>query len=107
MAHESSPPQADALDRWQQDLRTAIALTEDLTTHPEAKAQFEALYAQLADENAAIAALLRQLWESYVTAQRGSAFWQEMSEAEKALGDQAVQNGIQIKQNYLRLMQEM
>jgi hypothetical protein len=102
MTQDSTPA-----SRWQQALQAAIALSENLQTHPEAQAAFAALQPQLLAENAELAQLLQLLWERYIQAQRGAAFWQEMSDAEKALADQAVRNGMQMKQNYMRLMQEM
>lgn len=89
------------------ELKAAIALTQDLNSHGQAQEKFAALQAQLKEENAELAGLLQLLWDAYVSAQRGSAFWQEISEAEKALADGAMAQSIQSKQNYLRLMQEL
>jgi len=92
---------------WMELLNEAIALTKDVQTHPEAKAKFAELEADLAGENPDMLALVKLLWDECISAQRGSAFWKEMSDAEKALADGAMAASIQSKQNYMRLMQEM
>lgn len=98
---------ADSSNSWAESLNEAIALTKDVQTHPEAKAKFAALEAQLAAEKPEVVALLRLLWDECISAKRSSAFWKEMSDAEKALADGAMAASIQSKQNYMRLMQEM
>ena len=92
---------------WTERLNEAIALTKDIQTHPEAKAKFEALEADLAGENPEMLELVKRLWDECISAQRSSAFWKEMSDAEKALADGAMAASIQSKQNYMRLVQEM
>lgn len=98
---------SDVSQAWTDRLNEAIALTKEIQTHPEAKAKFAALQADLAGENPDLLALLTVLWDECVSAQRGSAFWKEMSDAEKALADGAMAATIQSKQNYMRLVQEM
>ena len=97
----------DSSQNWAEVLNEAIALTRDLKTHAEAKAKFAALKEDLAGENPELLALLTLLWEECISAQRGSAFWKEMSDAEKALADDAMKQSIQSKQSYMRLIQEM
>lgn len=97
----------DGSQTWSDRLNEAIALTKAVQTHPEAKAKFAALQEDLAGENPELLALLTQLWDECISAQRGSAFWKEMSDAEKALADGAMASSIQSKQNYMRLVQEM
>ncbi len=96
-----------ASSNWTERLNEAIALTKDIQTHPEAQAKFAALEEDLAGENPQMLALLTLLWKECISAQRSSAFWQEMSDAEKALADGAMAASIQSKQNYMRLVQEM
>lgn len=97
------PDQADALKIA---LKGAIALAQDVHTHPQAKDQFEGIYHQLASENAAAADLLQQLWEEYIAVQRSALFWQNMSDAEKDLAQKMTESNINLQQNYLRLVQE-
>ncbi|MEO0456797.1 MAG: hypothetical protein AAF152_09465 [Cyanobacteria bacterium P01_A01_bin.114] len=87
-------------------LEGAIALAQDLKTHPEAKAQFDALYQDLAADTPQAADLLKQLWEELIAARRASAFWHEMSDAEKHLADRMGESNIQLQRNYMRLVQE-
>ncbi|NEP16361.1 MAG: hypothetical protein F6J97_05575 [Leptolyngbya sp. SIO4C1] len=87
-------------------LKSAIALTQDLKTHPDANEHFEELYQELANENEQMADLLKLLWDDYIAAQRSAAFWQGMSDAEKGLADQVTQSNLQLQRNYMRLMQE-
>jgi hypothetical protein len=87
-------------------LKGAIALAQDVKTHPQANEQFEELHAQLVDDNPLMADLLKQLWEEYITQQRSIFFWQNLSDAEKDLAQKVTENSLQIQQNYLRLMQE-
>jgi uncharacterized membrane-anchored protein YhcB (DUF1043 family) len=97
---------SDLFEAQQTTLKGAIALAHDIKTHPQAKEQFEALRAQLANENADMAELLQQLWQEYIALQRSATFWQSMSEAEKGLAEKVTESNIQLKQNYLRLVQE-
>ncbi len=98
---------SDVAQAWIERLNEAIALTKEVQTHPEAKAKFAALEADLSGENPEMLVLLKRLWDECISAQRGSAFWKEMSDAEKALADGAMAASIQSKQNYMRLVQEM
>jgi len=98
---------SDASQAWTEQLKAAIALTKDVQTHDEAKAKFAALKAALAEENPEMLELLTMLWAECISAQRSSAFWKEISDAEKALADGAMASSIQSKQNYMRLVQEM
>jgi hypothetical protein len=98
---------ADAIADWKTELTGAIALAQELQTHNEAKDKFAALLTQLNQENQPMADLVKLLWDEYIASQRGSAFWQEMSDVEKALAEGAMQQTIQSKQNYMRLVQEL
>ena len=83
-----------------------MALARDVTQHDQAKAQFAELYTQLEQENAQMAALVKQIWDEYITLQRSASFWKGMSNAEKELSDKITETNIQLQQNYNRLMQE-
>lgn len=87
-------------------LQSLIALAEDVANHGQAHAEFEALYDQVRHSHPELADLLKSLWQAYVAAQRSSAFWKELSEVEKKLADRMTESHLQLRQNYLRLMQE-
>ncbi|MEM8808265.1 MAG: hypothetical protein AAGF01_19775, partial [Cyanobacteria bacterium P01_G01_bin.38] len=70
---------------YQTALKGAIALAKDPSTHSDAKTHFDELYQELSSNNVQAADLLKLLWEEYIAAQRISAFWQEISNAEKSL----------------------
>ncbi|MEL6468126.1 MAG: hypothetical protein AAFQ74_00225 [Cyanobacteria bacterium J06623_4] len=87
-------------------LSGAIALAKEGKQYNQATAQFEALLAQVQADSPATAPLLEQLWEEFISAQRSAAFWQTLSDAEKELSDKMSESNIQLKQNYMRLVQE-
>ena len=84
----------------------AIALAKESGNYRQATTQFEALLAQLDSDHSAIVPLLNTLWKEYLSARRSAAFWQSMSDAEKDLSDKMSESNIQLKQNYMRLIQE-
>ncbi|MEM8502385.1 MAG: hypothetical protein AAF716_04455 [Cyanobacteria bacterium P01_D01_bin.1] len=87
-------------------LEGAIALAKDNNNYPQATAQFEALLTQVESEHSDIAPLLKTLWKEYISAQRSATFWQSLSDAEKDLSEKMSESNIQLKQNYMRLIQE-
>lgn len=97
---------ADPSNLYSTALKGAMALARDVTQHDQAKAQFAELYTQLEQENAQMAALVKQIWDEYITLQRSASFWKGMSNAEKELSDKITETNIQLQQNYNRLMQE-
>ncbi|PSB28061.1 hypothetical protein [Stenomitos frigidus] len=56
--------------------------------------------------NATPAEVIDALWNELLTARRSTAFWEQISDAEKQMGDRLTQDNIRLQQNYLRLMQE-
>jgi len=87
-------------------LTTAIKLAQDAKTHQEAHAAFQELYGQVRKDNPEMASLLHMLWREYVTSQRSATFWQELCQVEKHLSERIAESHLQLRQNYLRLMQE-
>ncbi|MEL6937888.1 MAG: hypothetical protein AAFO84_01705 [Cyanobacteria bacterium J06598_1] len=87
-------------------LSGAIALAKTGENIEQANEQFEALLAQVKADGSNAAPLLKLLWKEYVSGQRSAAFWQVMSDAEKDLSDKMSATNIQLKQNYMRLIQE-
>lgn len=89
-----------------QDLEAAIKLAQDSETHQQSHAAFNELLESVRDENPQAAAMLRRLWQEYVTTQRSAIFWQELCQVEKHLSERITESHIQLRQNYLRLTQE-
>jgi hypothetical protein len=87
-------------------LKAAIQLAQSVDHHGEAQATFQDLYEQMQAEHPEYAAMLQMLWREYVSTQRSAAFWQELCQVEKHLSERITESHIQLKQNYLRLMQE-
>lgn len=84
----------------------AIALAKESQNYNSATQQFEALAAQIEADSPPAATLLKQLWAEYLSAQRSALFWKGMSDAERGLSEKMVQGNLQLKQNYMRLIQE-
>ena len=87
-------------------LSGAIALAKDSKNYEQANAQFEALLPQIKAQSPEAATLLRQLWKEYLSVQRSAMFYESLSDAEAGLSEQMAKRNIQLKQNYMRLVQE-
>lgn len=87
-------------------LESAIALAQNVETQAEAHTAFNDLYEEIRTTNPQMATMLQLLWREYVTTQRSAAFWQELCQVEKHLSERITESHIQLRQNYLRLMQE-
>ncbi len=87
-------------------LQTAIDLAQTLDQHSQAHIAFQDLLADLQSQNSLAASLLERLWKEYLSSQRSSLFWEQLSTIEKQLSDQLTESHLQLKQNYLRLIQE-
>ncbi len=103
-ATSQSTPAAPSL--LEVTLSGAIALTKSGDNYDQANEQFEALLSQVETESPTVAPLLKRLWKEYTSVQRSAAFWEVMSDAEKDLSDKMSATNIQLKQNYMRLIQE-
>lgn len=95
-----------ASQRSVEALQEAMQLAQTVDTHTQANALFDRLHRDLEAENPAYAELLQTVWKDYMSAQRSAAFWQELCQVEKHLSERLTESHIQLKQNYLRLMQE-
>ncbi len=87
-------------------LQVAISLARQVQQHPEAHQAFQSVLGDVKAESPVAAELLDQLWGEYIGTQRSSQFWEQVSEVEKNLSSRLSESHIQLKQNYLRLMQE-
>ncbi|CBN58633.1 hypothetical protein PN499_25215 [Kamptonema animale CS-326] len=89
------------------ELKKCLMLAQDVTNHVEANRAFEQLCNLIDAENPMAAQLLEMLWQDTIAARRSAAFWQQMSDVEKDMANKMMDNMAEMRQNYLRLMQEM
>lgn len=87
-------------------LSGAIALAKEGKNYTQATEQFEALLEQVQVDSPAVATLLNQLWQEYISVQRSAMFYESLSDAEAGLSEKMAQSNIQLQQNYMRLIQE-
>lgn len=87
-------------------LQTAIDLAQAVDHHGQAQTAFQDLLSEIKGQSPLIASLLEHLWGEYLASQRSSLFWEQLSTVEKQLSDQLTESHLQLKQNYLRLIQE-
>ncbi|WP_017297718.1 hypothetical protein [Nodosilinea nodulosa] len=87
-------------------LQDAITLAQQVKQHPAAHKAFQAVAADVRAESPLAADLLERLWQEYIGSQRSSLFWEQFSQVEKNLSDRMSESHMQLKQNYLRLVQE-
>ena len=87
-------------------LRECVERARDISDGGKATVEFAQLCDRLAAENPQAAELLEILWNEFVAANRSATFWQQISDVEKELSEQMAQTNVQLRQNYLRLMQE-
>jgi len=87
-------------------LETAIDLAKDGASHEKAHATFNEVLETVREGDPQAAAMLQMLWREYVTTQRSANFWQELCQVEKHLSERITESHAQLRQNYLRLMQE-
>lgn len=95
-----------SIDDLSTQLQSALDLAQAVETHAEASRLVQTIVAELEGQSPEAIALFEQLWRAYISSQRSSQFWQRTSEAEKQLSDRLTESHVQLKQNYLRLMQE-
>lgn len=87
-------------------LSGAIALAKDGHNYEQANTQFEALVAQLESDSPEAGKLLKQLWKEYISVQRAAVFYESLSDAEAGLSEKMAESNVQLKRNYMRLVQE-
>ncbi|MBW4474141.1 MAG: hypothetical protein KME45_27760 [Stenomitos rutilans HA7619-LM2] len=97
MAHSLTPNQLA-------QLQDCLVLAHDPTQHDAARQSLAQLLSEV--DPAAAPNIIDALWNELLTARRSTAFWEQISDAEKEMGDRLTQDNIRLQQNYLRLMQE-
>lgn len=88
-------------------LRKCVSLAQELANHAQANHEFQQLRDSVATENPQAGELMDLLWQEVIAARRSAEFWHEMSNVEKDLSNRMMENMTQLRQNYLRLIQEM
>ncbi len=86
-------------------LQSCLALSRNPTQQDEARQIMTQLLSEIEPDTAATA-IIDALWNELLAARRATAFWEQISDAEKEIGDRLAQDHIRLQQNYLRLMQE-
>jgi len=86
-------------------LKDCFSLARNPTQQETARQNMAQLLSDLAVD-AVAAEVIDALWQELLTARRSTAFWEQISDAEKEMGDRLTQDNIRLQQNYLRLMQE-
>lgn len=92
-------------DRLNQ-LKQCLSLAQDVSTHAKAKENYSDLRDRLADDAPEVAELMDVLWAEMLSSRRSALFWEELCNVEKKLTDRMAENNIQLRQNYIRLVQE-
>lgn len=86
-------------------LQACFSLAQNPTQQPDASQMF-ALLRQSVGLDPAAAELMEALWNEILVARRTAAFWQQMTDIEKEMTEKLAANHFQLKQNYIRLLQE-
>lgn len=109
-ATDPSEPKGESGDVPKSLLETtligAIALIQSGRSYDQAAEQFAAVVSQIEGESPEAATLLKQLWKEYVSVQRSAVFYEGLSDAEAGLSEKMAESNIQLKRNYMRLVQE-
>ncbi len=86
-------------------LKECLSLAQSPAQHTAARELLAQLLGGL-EAAPATTEVIDTLWNELLRARRSNAFWEQISDAEKEMGDRLAQDNIRLQQNYLRLMQE-
>lgn len=86
-------------------LKDCLSLAQNPTQQEAARQTMTQLLNDVSPNTIAVE-IIDALWNELLTARRSTAFWEQISDAEKEIGDRLTQDNIRLQQNYLRLMQE-
>lgn len=104
---DNSPESKDApKSLLETTLLGAIALAQSGRNYDQAAEQFAAVVSQVESESSEAATLLKRLWKEYISVQRSAVFYEGLSDAEAGLSEKMAESNIQLKRNYMRLVQE-
>jgi hypothetical protein len=96
-----------ASNNWVEQLQTCLELTKGVETHREANQRFDDFLAVIKAESPQMAELLNLIWQDLIAARRSASFWEQMSDVEKEMASNMMETMTQLRQNELRLIQEM
>lgn len=97
--------QSNSCDRLHQ-MQQCLSLAQDVSTHAKAKEHYRNLRDRLANEAPEAAEMMDLLWTEMLSSRRSALFWEELCNVEKKLTDRMAENNMQLRQNYIRLVQE-
>jgi len=89
-----------------ESLHECIELAKDPKAHRAADEAFAAIKGALSDAPDDTLEVVEKLWQELLTARRSAAFWEQISDVERAMTERLAADHFQLKQNYLRLLQE-
>jgi len=87
-------------------LKACLSLSRDLPNHAAANEAFTNFCDRLGNQSTQSREMLELLWGEVLAARRSATFWQEVCNVEKELSERIAANHVQLRQNYLRLMEE-
>lgn len=87
-------------------LTECVELAKDPTAHQAAEQAFEKVKQDLSGVSDETLQVMEHLWKELLTARRSAAFWEKISNVERSMTEQLAADHFQLKQNYLRLLQE-
>ena len=94
-------------NNWVEHLQTCLELTKGVETHTEANQRFDEFLTGIKAESPQMAELLNLIWQDLIAARRSASFWEQMSDVEKEMASNMMETMTQLRQNQLRLIQEM
>lgn len=89
-----------------EQLQTCLSLAKHTATHQEAEERFLKLRDRLVEEGSELATVMDVMWKEILSSRRSAFFWEEMCNVEQKLTERMAESHVQLRQNYLRLVQE-
>ncbi len=87
-------------------LHSCLSLTQNVATHGEAEERYSQLRDRLFAEDPDAAIVMDAMWKEILASRRSAFFWEEMCNVEQKLTERMAESHVQLRQNYLRLVQE-
>ncbi|MEM7771159.1 MAG: hypothetical protein AAGA75_25965 [Cyanobacteria bacterium P01_E01_bin.6] len=88
------------------EMQSCLAAAAEVKTHSEAEECYVQLRDRLVDKDSDVAVVMDLMWKELLSGRRSACFWEGMCDAEQKLNESLAENHIQLRQNYMRLMQE-
>jgi hypothetical protein len=99
-------PSKQMIDQPIEELQVCLSLTQNTANHQEAEEQYKQLRDRLVGEDDDVARILDLMWKEILASRRSAFFWEEMCNVEQRLTERMAESHVQLRQNYLRLVQE-